>query len=250
MDILGIDVGGSGIKGYPVNTETGEALSERIRIATPSPPTPAAISKTIAKIAREFKWSGPVGCAIPARVKRGVVQTATNIHKDFIGLNFEEMLSKKLNRPVATVNDADAAGIAEMTFGAGRDASGVTILLTVGTGIGSALFLDGHLVPNTEFGHISVDGRNGELYASDRTREKKDLSWKKWAARFQDYLDRIEFLVAPDLIIIGGGVSKQERKDEYFKYLKTKAELVTAQTANRAGIIGAAVNARNRQISN
>lgn len=248
MDILGIDVGGSGIKGYPVNTETGEALAERIRIETPRPATPQAIAKTVLKISNHFEWKGPIGCAIPARVKRGIVQTATNIHKDFIGLDFEALLTKKLKRPVATVNDADAAGIAEMSFGAGKDKSGVTLLLTVGTGIGSALFLDGRLVPNTEFGHINVEGKNGELYASDRTREKKDLSWKKWASRFQDYLDRIEFLVGPDLIIIGGGVSKNERKEEYFKYLKTNAELLTAQTANRAGIIGAALNARNRLV--
>ncbi|MEZ4695164.1 MAG: ROK family protein [Rhodothermales bacterium] len=246
MEILGIDVGGSGIKGYPVDTDSGEALGDRIRIPTPSPATPDAIADAIVEIAKHFSWSGPVGCALPARVKNGIVKTATNINKAFIGYDFAAELEKRLGSTVATVNDADAAGIAEMRFGAGRGRSGVVLLLTIGTGIGSALFIDGALVPNTEFGHINVEGHNGELYASDRTREKKDLSWKKWSKRFQHYLDRIEFLLGPDLIIIGGGVSKPERKEEWFKYLRTEADLVTAQTANRAGIIGAACNARDK----
>ncbi len=245
MEVLGIDVGGSGIKGAPVNIESGELVAERERIPTPQPATPKAVLKVIKKIVAHFDWTGPIGCAFPARIKHGAVATATNISKDFLGVNLASQISDVTGLPARALNDADAAGIAEMRFGAGRNRRDVVLLLTVGTGIGSALFVDGTLVPNTEFGHFDVGGTNGELLASDRTRKKKELSWKQWAKRLQKYLDRVEFLLAPDLIIVGGGVSRPDRAELYFDRLETSAELVPAQMSNAAGIVGAALCAED-----
>lgn len=250
MHILGIDIGGTGIKGFPVDTEDGTPLADRYRIETPQPATPKAIAKSVKQLVEHFDWKGPIGCAFPARIKKGIVQTASNIDKSFLGVNLEELLSKKTGLPVRAVNDADAAGIAEAKYGAGHGRNGVVLLLTVGTGIGSALIVNQTLVPNTEFGHIDIEGRNGERYASDRTRKRKDLSWKEWAKRFNSYLERIEFLLSPDVIILGGGVSKEERKQEYFSHLKSDAKLITAELANNAGIIGAADNARSLSTAN
>lgn len=244
MEILGIDVGGSGIKGAPVDINTGALVTKRHRISTPQPATPEAVGEVIAEIVRSFEWDGPVGCAFPARIKQGVARTAANIDKAWIGTSVAQLIEDQAGCPAVVLNDADAAGVAEMRFGAGQNRSGLVLLLTFGTGIGSSLFINGTLVPNTEFGHITLHGMVAEHYAADRARKKNDLSWEAWAARAQEYLERIEFLLAPDLIILGGGVSKPKKREKYFQLLKTEAELVPAQLQNEAGIVGAAYSAR------
>jgi polyphosphate glucokinase len=239
MDILGIDIGGSGIKGAIVNVEQGEFVSDRHRIATPSPAKPHPVSEIVTKIVQHFEWDGAVGCAFPAIIKNGVTYSAANIDDDWIGMNASCLIQCKTGVPVTMLNDADAAGIAEMRFGAGRGRGGTVIVLTLGTGIGSAVFLDGSIVPNTELGHVEIRGKAGENRASNRIRKKKDWSWKKWAKHLNEYLQHVEFLFAPDLFIIGGGVSKKYKK--YFRYLDVKAEIVPALLRNKAGIIGAAL---------
>ena len=179
MEILGIDIGGSGIKGAPVDTKKGELVADRYRIPTPQPSKPEAVGDVVAQIAQHFDWSGPIGCTFPAIIKQGVAHSAANVDKSWIGTNGKKLLEQNTNCPVVLLNDADAAGIAEMKFGAGRDRDGVVIMLTFGTGIGSAIFLDGNLVPNTEFGHMEIRGKEAEHRASDRIRKKKDLKWKK-----------------------------------------------------------------------
>jgi polyphosphate glucokinase len=241
MEILGIDIGGSGVKGAPVDTISGAMLAERHRIRTPHPATPKAVGDVVAELGQFFGWQGPIGCTLPSVIKHGVAYSAANIDKDWIGTDAAELLTAKTGCPATLINDADAAGLAEMCFGAGRDRQGVVMMLTFGTGIGSALFLDGRLVPNTELGHLEVRGKDGEHRASDRVREEKALSWAKWAARVNEYLGRIELLFSPDLIIIGGGVSKKHAK--FMPLLRTQAEIVVAQLLNDAGIIGAALAA-------
>lgn len=245
VEILGIDIGGSGIKGAPVDVGTGQLTAERHRITTPQPATPDAVADAVAAITRHFDWHGPVGCAFPARIKKGVALTAANIDRAWIGTNAEELFSARTGCPARLINDADAAGLAEVTFGAGQAYPGLTMLLTFGTGIGSALFLDGVLVPNTELGHLQMHGMIAEHYASDRVRKEQDLSWPAWAARVQEYLAHLEFLIDLDLIILGGGISKPKKKAKYFDLLKTDAELRTAHLRNEAGIIGAAYAARS-----
>lgn len=240
MTVLGIDIGGSGIKGAPVDVVTGTLGAERFRIDTPKPATPNRIAKAVRQVVDHFAWKGPIGCTIPARVHGGVALTATNIHSTWIDTPVDVLFSDATGCPVRVMNDADAAGVASMQFGAGQGRKGVVILLTVGTGIGTALFMDGVLVPGTELGHLEVLGRNAELYASDRTRKQVGLSWKQWARRFQQYLDTVEFLFAPGLIILGGGISRPSKKEKYIKFLHTKAELVTEILENEAGIVGAA----------
>ncbi|GAB4445428.1 MAG: ROK family protein [Anaerolineae bacterium] len=242
MEILGIDIGGSGIKGAPVDVEKGELTADRYRIPTPQPSRPEAVAKVVAKIAKHFEWSGPIGCTFPAVIKKGVAYSAANVDKSWIGTNGQEIIAQQTGCPVLLLNDADAAGLAEMRFGAGQERSGVVIMLTLGTGIGSAIFVDGVLVPNTEFGHMEVRGMDAEDRAADRIRKGEDLSWKKWGERVNEFLERMEVLFSPDLFIIGGGVSKKHEK--FFPYLTTKAELVPAQSLNEAGIIGAALAAR------
>ena len=243
MEILGIDIGGTGIKGAPVNTETGELTQERFRIPTPHPATPEAVVKVVNQIAKHFSWKGAIGCTFPARIKKGIARTAANVDKSWLGVNVEKLIEKKTGCATVVLNDADAAGVAEMAFGAGRARDGMVLLLTFGTGIGSALFMDQKLVPNTEFGHIEMHKGPAERYAADSARKKKDLKWGEWAIRVQEYLDRIEFLLAPDLIIIGGGVSKPSKKTRYFHDLRTDADLKTALLQNDAGIIGGAYRA-------
>lgn len=249
MEILGIDIGGSGIKGAPVDVQTGELMAERHRIPTPQPATPEKVSDMVAEIAEHFEWGGLIGCALPARVKRGVVLTAANIDESWIGTDAEKLFAKKTGHPTVVLNDADAAAVAEMVFGAGQGHDGLVLLLTFGTGIGSALFADGRLIPNTEFGHLVLagqeEGQDAEEYAADRVRKAEDLSWKDWAKRVQKYLDHVEFILAPDLIILGGGVSKPKKRGKYLDLLDTQAELATAQLQNEAGIIGAACRARS-----
>lgn len=244
MIILGIDIGGSGIKGAPVDVDSGKMLTERFRIPTPEDATPNAVAEIVKQITEYFKWTGPVGCTVPARVEHGLVRTAANIHEYWIDTPVEELLSERTGLPVRVLNDADAAGIASMEFGAGKDRDGLVILITVGTGLGSAMFMNRVLVPNTELGHLMLDNVLAEDFASDRTRKKEDLTWREWAERFQVYLDRLEFLFAPDLIIVGGGISRPYKKELYFRYLNTNADLVTESLENEAGIIGAALSAR------
>lgn len=242
MQILGIDIGGSGIKGAPVDVDSGKLLTERQRIPTPQPATPEAVGDVVAELAQCFKWQGPIGCTFPAVVKGGVTYSAANVDKSWINFEAQKLLEQKTQCPVLVLNDADAAGLAEMQFGAGRGRNGMVIVLTFGTGIGSAIFVDGHLMPNTEFGHMEIRGKDAEHRAADRIREEKDLSWEKWAARVNEFLERMEMLFSPDLFIIGGGVSKKHQK--FVPLLHTRAEIVPAQLLNDAGIIGAALAAR------
>lgn len=239
MEILGIDIGGSGIKGAPVNAEAGKLVAERKRIPTPEPSSPENVAKTLKKIVSHFNWNGPIGCGFPAVVRCGKIQTASNIDKKWIGTNAKQLFSKSTGCEVSILNDADAAGVAEMEFGAGKDHQGVVFIITVGTGIGSALFSKGRLVPNTELGHLMMNGMIAERYCSDAIRKKEDLSWKKWSKRFNEYLAEIERLFRPDLIIIGGGASKKHSK--FFHFLDTKTNVVAAKLRNEAGMIGAAM---------
>ena len=240
MTVLGIDIGGTGIKGAPVNVETGELLAERFRIPTPKPALPNAVADVVDQIARHFDYSGPAGITFPAIVKKGVVYTATNVDQSWIGTDAAGLFQSHLGGQVTVVNDADAAGIAEMHFGAGRGRSGIVILLTFGTGIGSAVFHDGKLLPNSEFGHLQMRGKDAEKRASEKVREDQGLSWKKWAGRVSDYLAALEKLFSPDLFIIGGGVSRKSAK--FLPYLTSKTEVLVeaALMQNEAGIIGAA----------
>lgn len=243
MEILGIDIGGSGIKGAPVDIEKGVLSSERYRIATPQPSTPEAVVEVAAQIVEHFAWQGPIGCTFPAVIKKGVAYTAANVDDSWVGANGQELLKHKTGCPVLFINDADAAGIAEMKFGAGKDHKGVVIILTLGTGIGSAIFVNGVLVPNTEFGHMEIRRKDAEHRASDRVRKDENLSWNQWAKRVNEFLTRMELLFSPDLFIIGGGVSKKH--DKFLPLLKTQAEVVPAKLRNEAGIIGAAVAAKS-----
>lgn len=247
MKAYGLDIGGSGIKGAPVDTATGELLSERVRIKTPQPATPGAIVETAVEVVRRSGWDGPVGCGFPAVIKDGVVRTAANIDKAAIGFDLQGALEGELGSPVRIVNDADAAGMAEMRWGAGRGVEGVVLMLTLGTGIGTALFVGGQLVPNTELGHIEIDGHDAETRASDGARKREDLSWGEYAERLNRYLATIENLLWPDLIVVGGGISKKSEK--FFPHLETRAKLVPAEALNQAGILGAALAAVGSDVS-
>jgi polyphosphate glucokinase len=237
--ILGIDIGGTGIKGAPVHTETGELLAERYRVLTPNPSTPQAVADSVEEIVGHFGWSDRIGMTFPGVIKEGVTMTAANMDPSWIGLNAKALFEKRTQCKTTLINDADAAGVAEMKFGAGKGNLGVVFMATFGTGIGSALFIDGLLIPNTELGHLRMHGKDAELRASDRVRIEKELSWKAWARRVDRYLVYIESLLWPDLIIIGGGASKNAAK--FIPHLNTHAPVVPAQLLNEAGIIGAAL---------
>ncbi len=240
--ILGIDIGGTGIKLAIVDTETGKMLTDRIRVATPKPASPEAVVDLISEWVLRLDWKGPIGCGFPSIIKNGVATTATNVDKSWIGLNINTYFSKILNTNCTVINDADAAGLAEMEFGAGKDKKGVVLLLTLGTGIGSALFIDGKLVPNTEMGHLFFKDAIAEKYTSNRTRKIEELNWVDWGNRLNEYLQHIDRLFSPEFLILGGGVSKEFKK--YKKYLKTDFPIVPAQQKNAAGVIGAALAAR------
>ena len=242
MKSFGVDIGGSGIKGCTVDLAQGRLLGERVRVDTPQPSTPEAVYAVVTEIVGSFGWTGEVGVTFPGVMKKGIAHTAANVDKSWIGTDIDADLEQRLpGGPVQTLNDADAAGLAEMRYGAGRDRTGVVLLLTFGTGIGSALFVDGHLVPNTEFGHIEVDGEDGERRASAAAREREDLSYPAWAKRVDRFLDVLEGSVWPDLIIVGGGVSK--KADKWVPLLSTRTPVVPAQLRNDAGIVGAALAA-------
>jgi polyphosphate glucokinase len=243
--ILGIDIGGSGVKGALVDIESGEMLTERMRLETPKNGKPDDIASLVKQIIQHFSWTGLVGVGFPAVIRNGVAITAANISEKWIGKNVDELLSKDTSCKVFTINDADAAGLAEMAFGAGKnEVSGVVMMITLGTGIGSALFTDRHLLPNTELGHLIIKGKDAEKLASDAARKRKELTWKQWAKRVQIYLDLIEYLFYIDLIIIGGGVSREHEK--FFPHIKTRARIVPAELLNQAGIVGAALYAAQK----
>jgi len=239
---LGIDIGGSGIKGVPINTENGEIMGHRHRIDTPQPATPEAVAQTVAEMVNHFKWHGPVGCTMPSIVQHGVAKTASNIPAEWIGVNAEALFKSKTGLDFKVINDADAAGMGELHFGAANDHQGTVLLLTVGTGIGSALFCNGVLVPNTEFGHLLFADTIAEKYCGDRARKDQKLKWPAWAERFNAYLAHLELLFSPDLFIIGGGIANKTEK--YWDLLIAKAQLVPATLKNNAGIVGAAYAAR------
>ncbi|MEJ5311938.1 MAG: ROK family protein [Anaerolineae bacterium] len=241
MEILGIDIGGSGIKGAPVETTTGAFLADRHRIATPEGAKPADVARVVKKLVKHFAWRGPVGCCFPASIQHGVARTAANVDRSWIGTNIEQLFAAATGCPVRVLNDADAAGLAEMRFGAGKGVGGLVLIVTIGTGLGTALFIDGVLVPNTELGHIEMNGKDAELQASDAARKREDLSWEVWAGRFNQYLQMMRALLWPDLIILGGGGSKKLNKFRH--YLTVDTPIVPAATLNNAGIIGAALAA-------
>ena len=242
MQVLGIDVGGSGIKGAPVDTETGQLLAERLRIKTPKGAEPEPVAKVVAEIGKSFNWNGPIGIGFPAPIKSGVARMAANISEKWVGTNADALFSKATGCPAVTINDADAAGLAEMAFGAGRGQTGTVIMITLGTGIGTAIFYRGQLLPNAEFGHLEMKGRDAEWHASDAARQREDLSWKKYAKRLNKYLAAMQKLFWPDLFIIGGGISKYSEK--YLPLLTIETPIVPAQFLNEAGIVGAALAAR------
>jgi polyphosphate glucokinase len=247
---LGIDVGGTGVKAALVDVATGELLSRRHRINTPKPSTPDAVAQAVAHVVglvaleRELPADLPVGVGIPGPIKDGRVMTAANIDKRWIGISAEELLGATLGRRVYAINDGDAAGMAEVRVGAGRDVPGTVLMLTIGTGIGSGLFVDGRLVPNTEFGHLEFRGRDSEARLSGVAREKRHLRWRAWANEFSAFLARVELYFWPDLIILGGGVSKELKK--YDKWLQSRAPIVPARFLNTSGIVGAAMYAADR----
>jgi len=240
MRALGIDIGGSGIKAAPVDVETGKLLADRQKIETPRPALPDAVASVVKELVTAFSWSGMVGITFPGVVTDGVTRTAANLNPAWIGLDAASLFEEATNNPVRVLNDADAAGMAEMTFGAGVGELGSVLMLTFGTGIGSALFTRGILVPNTEFGHIEIRGQDAEKRASERAKELHDLSWGKWAGRVDEYLQHIERLLSPSLIIVGGGISKQA--DKWVPRLTgIRARIVPAAMHNDAGIVGAAM---------
>jgi polyphosphate glucokinase len=241
---FGVDIGGSGIKGCLVDLEAGALMGERLRVETPQPPTVEAVYDVVTGIVSSFGWTGRIGVTYPGVMKRGVAHTAANMDRGWIGTDVDAGLTALVPGTVETLNDADAAGLAEMRYGAGRGKDGVVLLLTFGTGIGSALFVDGHLVPNTEFGHIQVDGEDGERRASAAVKDREDLSYPQWAQRVDRYLDVLENGLWPDLIIVGGGVSRKAHK--WVPLLTTRTPVVPAELQNDAGIVGAALAAAER----
>ncbi len=238
---LGIDIGGTGIKGAIVDLVSGELVTERHRIPTPHPSTPHNVGAVIDEITNLHQWTGPVGAAFPAVVKNGVAFSAANVDPSWIGTDVDALFTEITHCSVTVMNDADAAGVAEIRFGAGRGIGGVVLLLTLGTGIGSALFIDGRLVPNTELGHLELDGHDAEKVAAASARDRDELSWKVWAGRLQHYLEYVERLFTPDLLVLGGGVSKNP--DKWLPYLKIRTPVVAAELRNNAGIVGAALMA-------
>lgn len=238
---FGIDIGGTGMKAAPVDLDTGELTGERYRIDTPRPATPEAMAAVVSELIGHFGWEGPVGVAFPTVVRDGVVHSAANIDPTWIGVDVDELFATVSGRPVHVLNDADAAGVAEMRFGAGRGRDGVVIVLTFGTGIGSGFFVDGRLAPNSELGHLEVDGVDAESRAAASARSRDDLSWEQWAERVQRYLTEVVKLFSPGLIIVGGGASK--KPDKWLPMIDVGVEIAVASMANNAGIVGAALMA-------
>lgn len=242
MEILGIDIGGTGIKGALVDTKTGNLTTERHRIATPKPATPEKVANTIQKMVNHFNWKGLVGCGFPTPLQHGKCLTGGNLHETWKGVQVDELFSKKTGNEYSVVNDADAAGLAEISFGAGRNKKGTVIMITLGTGIGSGVFLDGKLLPNTELGHVLY--KNGEIfekYAADSVRKSENLNRREWGKRLHKYFKHINLILSPDLFIVGGGASKKLGK--FVNHIKIDTPIVAAEAGNEAGIIGAAMAA-------
>ncbi len=240
---LGIDIGGTGIKGALVDCEKGTLITERYRLETPQPANPESVAYTVNELVQHFNWKGQIGCGFPAIVKHGVANSAANIDDAWIGINAESLLSKITSCPVVVLNDADAAGMAELKHGVGRSREGVVMMITIGSGLGSAMFVNGNLVPNTELGHLYLKGQEqvAEKYCSNNARKKEGLGWSEWAARFSQYLCHLERLYTPDLFILGGGGSKKFEK--FSDYLDVSTKVLPAKLLNNAGIIGAAMYA-------
>jgi len=243
MRVLGIDIGGSGIKGAVVDTTRGKLVTERHRLPTPTPSKPKAVGKVVAEIVEHFEWKGIVGCTFPGIVHHGTIFSAANVHRSWMGTDCAKLFREKTSRRVIVTNDADAAGVAEMRFGAGRNHKGLVIMITLGTGIGSALFYHGELIPNAELGHLQLRGEDAEHRAAARIRAEKKLNWKQYARRVDEYLHHVEFLFSPDLFIIGGGISRDHEK--FLPRLTLRTPVVPARLFNDAGIIGAALAAES-----
>ena len=239
MKIIGIDIGGYALKGAPVDSVTGRLLGERFRIETPEVVTPTVMARHVAEIARHFKWRGPIGIGFPGVIHGSHILTSANLHRKFIGCDGGKLFAQATKCPVTLTNDAAAAALAEMRFGAGKNFPGKTLLLTLGTGIGSSLCYHGMVIP-CEFGHLQIKGKSAEHFVSAAARKRRDLSWAKWGKELGDYIRSLEQILWPELIIIGGGVSAKSRK--FFPYLKTRAKLVPAKFLNEAGIVGAALS--------
>jgi len=235
----GVDVGGSGIKGALVDLRTGSFVGDRFKVPTPQPATPSGVASAVAAVAAQLGWRGSLGCTFPGVVTGGVARTAANVDASWIGTNVQAAVAAALGAPVTAVNDADAAGLAEATFGAARGVDGLVLVVTLGTGIGTALINRGALVPNLELGHIELDGVDAETRASAAAREREGLSWKRWAGRLQRYFRALEDYLWPDLIVVGGGVSR--RAGKFLPLLDLRTPIVAATLENRAGIVGAAL---------
>lgn len=240
MNVLGIDIGGSAVKGAPVDTRTGRLLAPRLKVATPAKLTPAKLSGVVAKIAAQYKWRGPIGLGFPGVIHGPFIRTSANLHPRFVGTDGVKLFSRATGCRVALLNDAAAAGLAELKFGGGRGFAGKTLVLTLGTGVGSALVLAGVVFP-VELGHLPLRGRSAEKRVSSAARKRNDLSWRQWAKRLNEYLAVLETITRPELIVIGGGVSAKHPK--FFPFLRTSARLVPAKLGNDAGIVGAALHA-------
>jgi polyphosphate glucokinase len=244
--LIGVDVGGSGVKGAPVDTSAGVLTEERLRIPTPHPATPAAVAETVRAVVDHFAAVGPIGVTLPGVIRSGVVCTAANIDESWLGTDVTALMSATTGRDATVLNDADAAGLAEVEYGAGRGVAGVVLMLTLGTGIGSALFVDGTLVPNTELGHLHLHGGDAEDYAASSVKEEQELSWKHYAHRLEQYIHLVEGLLWPDLIIIGGGISK--KSERFLPLISSSAPLMPAELHNNSGIVGAAMAARRPEL--
>ncbi|MBN2367025.1 MAG: ROK family protein [Calditrichaeota bacterium] len=244
--VLGIDIGGTGIKVAPVDLSSGKLLSDPQKEATPRPATPDTMIPVVEKLVNHFQWEGTIGCGFPGIVKRGIIYSAANLDDGWLEFPLRDKLSKRFSLPISLINDADAAGLAELKFGVGKKwsepGSGVVLFFTLGTGIGSAIFLDGKLLPNTEFGHMELRGKDAEEWAATVVQEKENLSWEEWGKRVNEFLLKMEFLFSPDVIIIGGGISEDPQK--FFPYLTLETEILAARMANEAGIVGAAMSSR------
>ena len=241
-EILGIDIGGTGVKAAVVDISTGHLLSERLKYATPKPSYPEAVMEVVNKLIDDHNWKGkPIGCGFPGIIKKNVIYSAANVDKSWLGVNLLDLFLKETDQEASFINDADAAGIAEIIYGRGKGVNGTVLLLTLGTGIGSALFRDQVLIPNTEFGHLEHKDTVWEKFASNSARERKDLSWSEWGQELSDYLNHMNLLLSPDMIILGGGVSKKFHK--YEQHLKIDIPIVAAAMLNKAGVVGAALHA-------
>lgn len=240
MKVLGIDIGGTGIKGAVVDTKKGHLVTDRLRLLTPEPATPDTVATTVAEIVKHFEWTDAIGCTFPGVVKDGTIHTAANVDESWLGVDASKVIGDATGCRTTVLNDADAAGLAEVAHGAAREQRGVVMMLTLGTGIGSALFIDGRLVPNTELGHLTLNGGDAEKWAASSVRERLELDWDEWAARVDDYLHLVERLFWPDLFVLGGGVAK--KADRFIPKLTCATKVVPARLQNAAGIVGAAMS--------